>query len=373
MRVRSKPVVRAATAFFGGSRCVASGEETIHWHHLDEDPANTVAENLVPLRGDLNQEIEKHRVDPLRTLPRLLRPDALRVQAIATFEFAEHRQSYGAARLASFLARRASPDPGDQVFYAAGAITSLRAAPDPAYLADTLRRSILDPLKRGVSLSRLVSWVVRTEVAALARDYDDNRFATEVAGSGPPGATTGELLKQSARSAHCLASALLHADPLAAEEELQRALDRAEGSGFGFGVSNAKVTLVESAIERDRLALADERLADALAFCGGIERLMVVRPPQSLVKCSWWMATELLTLAAEIEHLKGKTARSQEIARHVLTIVNSAGIRPRAAAAARLERALAQPLAPLLATEQRRPEEYLQLKPLLLEALHYLG
>src|SRR4051794_32579046 len=50
----SNTVEQRLLAFFRTKRCVVTGDENAEWHHLDDDPTNSVFENILPLGSNLN-------------------------------------------------------------------------------------------------------------------------------------------------------------------------------------------------------------------------------------------------------------------------------------------------------------------------------
>ena len=50
---------RELAKFYGSWRCIVDETEHPEYHHLDENPENSVTHNLVPINGTLNSLIVK--------------------------------------------------------------------------------------------------------------------------------------------------------------------------------------------------------------------------------------------------------------------------------------------------------------------------
>src|SRR5438067_995506 len=99
--------------FYGGRRCVVTEVDllAVDLHHVDEDSSNTVLENLVPVRADINAALnrwKKHPSEPRSRLPPELDLASLDSRSRYNFDRGLHRAAYGCARLGLEVALKAT-------------------------------------------------------------------------------------------------------------------------------------------------------------------------------------------------------------------------------------------------------------------------
>lgn len=139
---------REVYRYYGGRRCVVSEVDllAVDLHHVDEDPSNTVRENLVPLRADLNHALNRWKrvrsERPQSRLPPELDLSSLDSRSRHSFDRGHHRLAYGCARVGLDIARKAA-DFDVALMFASKALTNARAVGDIGHANSTLKR-VLD-------------------------------------------------------------------------------------------------------------------------------------------------------------------------------------------------------------------------------------
>lgn len=370
--------IKSATSFFGAKRCILTEQnKQVDWHHLDENSSNWIAQNIIPLGSGFNQEIERTRKDRFLRVSVELDPQVLLVKGARLFERGLFSASYGVSRLGCFLSTRLEVTPETRLNLAAGALISLRSIPDSAFISDTLKRSVLPLLRSPESkeIGRFARFRVALEIAALWRDFGGYSQSVSILDSKAalPDLSEGKRSIHPSRAGHCRATNLMKLHPSDAENVLRQAQGQAEQIGFAFGVSNAKVSLVESALINGHLDLAEERLNEVVSFCGGYENIKSQYSSQSLEKCSWWMASEILGLAADLARRQGHSELANDNANHAIKILIATRIRPRADAVKRLALAYGAVLPSSLYAPERTFEELESLSKLFDEVITLLA
>src|SRR5205823_10069388 len=101
---------RALHRFYGGRRCVVTGQNDAAVHHLDDNHSNWIFENVIPLRGDLNQSLESYRQSSRskkllsKPLHPSLAPETLLGVTLSHLGAGDFPSAYGASRLGCFIA-----------------------------------------------------------------------------------------------------------------------------------------------------------------------------------------------------------------------------------------------------------------------------
>lgn len=106
-RKRAGPNLTKRVYAFYGNQCVVSelrNRNQLELAHIDDDRANTVFENLLPLRADLNGACENSKHQKTDDLPVELFPFQLANTAWTHFRGGQFPASYGCYRRASSLA-----------------------------------------------------------------------------------------------------------------------------------------------------------------------------------------------------------------------------------------------------------------------------
>ena len=158
-------------------RCVVTGSNDPQWHHIDEIHSNWNCFNIIPLSGDLNQQLDKRRY---RSLPVHLQPEVLQAIELDHYRRGEFAQGYACARLGASLAvpRRGdvalgqSLDPNLALEFCASALLNLRPISAIPFAIDTLELGILPILRVHRSLvtcSAAARLIIELEV--YFRDY----------------------------------------------------------------------------------------------------------------------------------------------------------------------------------------------------------
>jgi hypothetical protein len=375
--VSRQTAIADALAFYRFDRCMLTGKEPIQWHHLDENSGMSYAENLVPIESRFNDVIERRRKNPDRPFPEELSFDRLAERSKIAFDCGEFRASYGTSRLGCFLASSYG-DPELQLGFAAGALTSLRPAPVLSYVADTLSRSVLPVLRsnKASRVGRLPRFRLAIEIAALCRDFDQHQIAVSMLDSKAAMAPPDEGAFHLSRAEHCRATSEIFINPQGADVILDRANKFAQDSDFPFGISSVNASRVNIALQKGNLAEAEVQLHHAFKYAGGYrgnKALITIRPPQSLVNCSWWIASDLLASKADLEFKMGHKESGRDFAGHALQLLVWTGITPRHEIAARLEQVSYSTFPRAIHPNGRDSTDLKTIMPLLTEVLSELG
>lgn len=188
-------IKRKLKQFYGRDKpCVVINKKGAGYHHLDENPNNSKFENLVPLVSKLNQDIENTQRDPRAALPHDLEPQNLLALAQSHYVDGLYPISYGAARLAAFLAgprkRGKSTDPfidsapSMAIEACSRSIEALRMYSDKLMahplMEDVIKRNVFPQLEE-YDLRRQVTWKCRallaTQIEAVCRDCGNFKSA----------------------------------------------------------------------------------------------------------------------------------------------------------------------------------------------------
>lgn len=172
--------------YYGDRRCVAALEGGLgDWHHLDDDPSNTRFANLVALEGRYNKALEaahlrrQRNAEPV-VVPPEVSPGLLLARARQHRARWNNGKAYGAARLASFVAREYLDEPPDQVLgYVTETIRHLRHRFDSALLEDVVRRDVL-PALAGPGVSRATAVRMVYQLGCVYGDYGYRVEAAEI-------------------------------------------------------------------------------------------------------------------------------------------------------------------------------------------------
>lgn len=139
----SAEIMRSLAMFFGNRLCIVDGTENPQHHHLDENPANSIRENLVPINGTLNLLIETD-VGAVDTMSILAKAEKLERRS-------RYTRAYGCQRLLGWIHRKRE-EPDLEISAIAACIRTLRPILDYNLMEHTLKFSldsiISDPLQR---------------------------------------------------------------------------------------------------------------------------------------------------------------------------------------------------------------------------------
>lgn len=180
----SVPVQRDLLRFYRRKRCVVGGTEA-DWHHLDEDPANSVFENLVPLghspNGILSGLDRTESRTPFVFTPDLL-PERLISRAQTLYYDWDVAGAYGCSRLAVFIGRKyAGAGPLDLAQYAVRCLWYSRHRSEQRLFRDVLLRDLL-PLLEAQHMDALTAITVLHECASFLSEFGKPREAEAALG-----------------------------------------------------------------------------------------------------------------------------------------------------------------------------------------------
>jgi len=161
-----RQTIRDVGRFYGSKMCVVSGElnDEVEYHHLDENSEHWAFENVVPLKGGLNQAIDSHRKRNRGGIWPSPIHDELRSAKLldhAVTHLSKHNRpaSYGCSRLGCFIGIYHETEFDMAVRCAIQALYSARPSGHLCLAADTLRRSVLDEvLDKSPSDVPTVTW-----------------------------------------------------------------------------------------------------------------------------------------------------------------------------------------------------------------------
>ena len=178
-RQRISPLLRERVLQFYGGACVLtnapiSGSDL---HHLDENNANSVFENLIPLSAELNEAIERNKHGLHAAHPRLS-PEAISSEAGNRYDNNQFQQAYACNRLGAFLCKQQYSQPDMALKFSARALHSVRAINNLALAEDAIRRTIIPIL---IDERDTLDWegkaLLALELGSYFRDYGRLREA----------------------------------------------------------------------------------------------------------------------------------------------------------------------------------------------------
>lgn len=134
---------RKLIQFYGNWLCIVEGTEDPEYHHLNENPAHSIWENLAPINGTLNSKIETD-VWSVDTASILAKAEKLERRS-------KYTRAYGCQRLLGWIHRKLEV-PDLELSAIAACIRTLRPILDYHLIEHTLRFSleplISDPVQR---------------------------------------------------------------------------------------------------------------------------------------------------------------------------------------------------------------------------------
>jgi tetratricopeptide (TPR) repeat protein len=129
MRIKPTQQQRKELFEFYGDGCVVCGpmdKNKLDIAHIDDNSRNTVFENLLPLRSDLNQALSRSKEKSKPDLPDELQPISLSAKAMIHFRNGHYAAAYGCNRLGCHLAITRQNDYNLAVELLAYCISALR-------------------------------------------------------------------------------------------------------------------------------------------------------------------------------------------------------------------------------------------------------
>ena len=183
----TKEQLRELNGYYKTECVVAGGKGKAEWHHLDDDPINTVIPNMIPLGHRYNLHLRDVRKatlggssSPTILLPEL-EPDSLEARSTLLFSTWELGRAYGCARLAVFIARQYLGEPPDSLIRrSCRALYLTRHRVSYALMADVLERDILPHLRRRISLSSVAKFLLVRELAGILSEHGEIEWADEL-------------------------------------------------------------------------------------------------------------------------------------------------------------------------------------------------
>lgn len=315
----------------GAPRCVVEDTEQPNWHHLDEarvywwDPVN-----IIPLSGWLNSLLDKRRYRPL---PKPLTPADLESTAKEHFKRGRFAQGYACHRLGGFLklpprgdvALGYPHDPDGALYCSANALLNLRAISAIRFGVDTLRRSVIPILEKHMGLvTNLTAARLVIEIGSYYRDYGIAREALRCCNladrllAGASGGPVKELLERLAQ--HRQIAMLANRDTTTVFSESGDESCMSRRAGLYLEARSVHLLYTARAILAAKKPDLDRCHAAIAEIYSLREKLQV----------SNWLYAEAVWTEADCDHLRGKSARAEEIVAHGQTLFYGAGIVPTA-------------------------------------------
>ena len=184
----SKNLLRQLNAFYGGRRCVITDSpNNTDWHHLDDNPSNSIFPNLIPLSRDYNSTLELYRryqqsISVWKGTHPLLTPQFLLIYSNYHFRAGQVQLAYGCSRLAGWLIKLypALHSPEIDIFDCIlQALSCARHAASPVLILDIINRDVISILqKRKASLYNRIR--LEQEFASLFQEYGLMARASEL-------------------------------------------------------------------------------------------------------------------------------------------------------------------------------------------------
>jgi hypothetical protein len=310
-----KDVIASLRNLFLGKTCVVTGaSENVDWHHLDEDPGNSVPTNIVPVARDLNLALDIYRryanqTPIVHVREELLTPAHLKTMATRWFRLGLAGRAYGASRLATWLSIRYGPLFPEAEIPVDSLCESMRA------LRHAGRLDLLDDV-----LLRDARWVVyqgrlssAQQVALLLELSSIFQDVLELDRSARLLAAAEEVLKADTQVSPGLDARVIRRQAIGRilsgesyatiEEDLARADSLDIDSGLWVSVQNVHAWLE---LARGRESHSEERLGEIvpiLLAADGLPRKLVVAP---------WEAIESLLTIASVQAIGAPTNRSSD-------------------------------------------------------------
>jgi hypothetical protein len=287
---------------FQGKVCVATAANTnIDWHHLDENPHNSVPGNIVPVTRELNLELEAYRryasqAPAMHVRDEFLTPSYLRIMAARWFRQGHAGRTYGASRLATWLLIRYAPlFPEEQLPVASlcESMRALRHAGRLDLLDDVLSRDADWIMSKG-GLSSPQKVALLLEFAAAFQDVLQLRPAAQLLAATQeildrhPGVTPELDARVIRRKA--ISRILSGERSSSIEEDLTRADSLQLDSGLWISVQNVHAWLE---LARGKGRDSEERLSRIVPSMLAEDGL-----PRKLVVAPWEAIESLLTVAS---------------------------------------------------------------------------
>jgi len=317
---------RALHRFYGGQRCVVTGKGDAAVHHLDDNHHNWIFENIVPLRGDLNQSLESFRQSSRskkllpKPLDERLIPDALLGVALSHLRAGDFPSAYGTSRLGCFIATKHQSDFRAAVQLSTLAMYSSRPTRHICLAADTLARNTLGILKKNYLDVGSGVWaeLVR-EIGCHYLDYGHNesfvrckRISSKLLVEP---ANREEQITQDRIEQHDAFRRLREGEFAKGKDLLGEITEKMAKHGWLGGYANNMAHIIAAQIRGSRLDAAEETL-EALE-----RRIGKVEPPRGIElrnyrvkegRLTWWTAYSILLRKADLLSEKGETGLAKE-------------------------------------------------------------
>ena len=184
-KIISNILLRKLISFYGGRRCVISNNTlNTDWHHLDENSANTVFTNLVPIYRDYNNLLEQYRrleqyksgwigIDPTFS------PNSIILISRHHFLTGEVALSYGCARIATWMVRLYPKlfSSMSHISYSLEALYSAKHAAEQNLIIDIINRDFLPYIQEIPDIEKIQ---ILEEIASIYQEYGFNKEAQEI-------------------------------------------------------------------------------------------------------------------------------------------------------------------------------------------------
>lgn len=157
-------IKKSLAEFYGTYRCIVSDSEHPEFHHLNEDPSDSVFANLVPIDGTLNCTIETD-IDSVDT-------NNITTSAQSFENRSRYARAYGCRRLLAWIHRKRL-EPDSEVASISACIKNLRSILHYPLLEHTLQTSLSPTITTLDSRRRIypATWAgLCEEISALLRE-----------------------------------------------------------------------------------------------------------------------------------------------------------------------------------------------------------
>lgn len=290
---------------YDGKRCVVSGGDTnVDWHHLNEDPRDSVFANLVPVEAEFNRTLEMYRRSGVTSPAYMIRDERLTPAYLLHisghwFRTGRPGLAYGAARLATWLVLQYRPLFPESDLPVSSVCQSLSCARHAArtVLIDVVVERELQYILASRSLTREHKIALVVEVASAFQDWlylDAARELLDWADAASKGSAPGVAsVRAKALRRLALDRVVRETDLSTAAKALEEAGEGRHDSSVALGQENALTWLLRARGRQSDAANVNERLLELEFATDGLPRSVAVAP---------WNAIETLLTAAALRN-----------------------------------------------------------------------
>lgn len=382
-RQKISQALREEVLQFYGGVCVLTNAVTlaIDLHHLDDNHANSVFANLIPLSGELNGAID--RIKHGRHAPHpLLQPEAIESEARRRYDNNKFQQAYACNRLGAFLCASQYNQPDLALRFSARALLSLRAINNVELAEDTIRRTVIPILADARKLD-LPDWegkaLLALELGSYFRDYGLLREAGAwlkicegLINHASRNSTLAKEIKFR-KYQHAMFVAMAMGDAVAADYWMRRQAET--GYSYTFGETNNLFWLAQFRYNQGRL---DESL-DALRKVEKYGPLFTKSPEGSAgrvpTRINGWTYGQSKVLLGDIYQKLGDNRNKRlamEIGIEAVAHFRESRIVPMRVFHSPLLKKIEERMLPQLRLRQRDPRRLGQIRILSRDVAHYL-